>query len=587
MAHRRPEGAALLVAGFGVPAPPAPEASAVHTLAQIGEALLATGAAWQIRRLTAAAGERYAADRATLKQHLDELAVEPVRAAVVVLLGTIVEAGGAPALVTGAQAREYPEDATLPLAWIRERLFAARADQLVVVMSARGEGRAGRWLGALGTHRPQHMIAVDAPDSGDPSVDALLTGLCGDALDPRTGTVTMASLSAHIAQRVPRVVLQPSESSETVAQPPPLGGFWDVRRSQLASRAARPRAPGEPEDLTGTVLTGGYRIDGIIARGTFGTVYRARQLRVERDVAVKVLNDDIDPSSEDGRLFVQEIRNVGRISHTNVVPIYHADLTHDGRLFFVMELLDGRDLQQLGGGGVLPRERAIGLVRQLLAGLGAAHDAGLVHADVKPANAIVVSRDPGGGERLVLVDFGLARLRTPDRPVESAGGTPAYMAPEQLHEGRVDARSDLYSAALVLVFLRTGWRRTSVQLLAPPLDERPDPDLRAVLARALETDPAKRYQTARELAAALDGGPSPPSPPPAPPAPIVPFRHLAPFTESDFGRLHGREADLAALIEHVLFRRCVVYTAPSGTGKTSLLRAGLVPRLEALGIQAI
>ncbi len=580
----------MLVAGFGVPSAPSPDA-AVHTLAQIGEALLATGAAWQIRRLTAATGERYAADRATLKQHLDELADGPVRSAIVVLLGTIVQVGGTPALVTGAQAREYPEDATLPLAWIRERLLAAKADQLVVVMSARGEGSAGGWLGALGTYRAQHVIAIDAPADGHPVVDALLTGLCGDALDPRTGTVTMASLSDHVAHRVPRAVLQPSSAPETLAQPPPLAGFWDVRRSQLAHRAPRPHAPGEPEDLTGTVLPGRFRIDGVLARGTFGTVYRARQLAVERDVAVKVLHADIDPSSEDGRLFVQEIRSVGRIDHANVVRIHQADIAHDGRLFFAMELLDGRDLQQLGAAGALPRERAIELARQLLAGLGAAHDAGLVHADVKPANAIVLSRDGAAedepGERVVLVDFGLARLRAADRPAESAGGTPAYMAPEQLHEGRVDARSDLYSAALVLVYLLTGWRRANVRELAPPLDGIADPELREVLARALDADPAKRFQTARAFAAALTGRASAAPPPAAPPSPIVPFRHLAPFTEADLGRLHGREADLALLTEHVLFRRSVIYTAPSGTGKTSMLRAGLMPRLEALGIRAL
>ncbi|HWU90387.1 MAG TPA: serine/threonine-protein kinase, partial [Kofleriaceae bacterium] len=633
MALERPDGVALLVAGHGVPSGPV-DASAVHTLAQIGEALLATGAAWQIRRLTAATGERYAADRATLKRQLDDLAAEPVHAAIVVLLGTIADVGGAPALVTGAQAREYPEDATLPLAWIRERLAAAKAKQLVVVVSARGDGTPTGWLAALGNHRAQHVIAADAPDDGDPIVDALLTGLCGDALDPRTGTVTMASLSEHLGRCVPCAVMQGSTASETIAQPPPFAGLWDVRRSQLSNRPQRSRTGSDLDDLTGSVLPGQFRLDLVLARGTFGTVYRARQLRVERDVAVKVLHADIDPSSEDGRLFVHEIRSVGRIDHANVVRIHQADITHDGRLFFAMELLDGRNLQQLGAEGPLPRERAVELVRQLLAGLGAAHDAGLVHADVKPANAIVVprvrrlvsgdsgriatARPPSGpmavvrppsgpmaavrppsgsmttvdpdadpGERLVLVDFGLSRLRAPDQPAESAGGTPAYMGPEQLHEGRVDARSDLYATALVLVFLLTGWSRSSIHVLSPPLDGITDPDLRAVIERALDPDPAKRYQTAGELAAALAGnGAAAPQSPPQP-APVQPFRPLASLTESDRGRLHGREADLALLTEHVLFRRSVVYTAPSGTGKTSLLRAGLVPRLEGLGVRAI
>src|SRR4051812_5428357 len=110
MATRRLDGSALLVAGHGMVGAGAPDASAVHTLGQIGEALLATGDAWQIRRLTATAGDRYAADRATLKRALDELAAEPVRVAIVVMLGELVDVGGAPALVTGGGARDYPED---------------------------------------------------------------------------------------------------------------------------------------------------------------------------------------------------------------------------------------------------------------------------------------------------------------------------------------------------------------------------------------------------------------------------------------------------------------------------------------------
>src|SRR5262245_1675087 len=243
MATRRPEGAALLVAGYGTPDSPALDASALHTLGQIGEALLATGAPWQIRRLAPTAGERYVADRATLKRHLDDLAIDPVRAAVVALVGTIVDVGGAPALVTGAQALEYPEDATLPLAWIQERLAAVKAEHLVAIVSARGDGTPQQWLGALGTQRAHHVIAVDAPAEGNPLIDALLTGLCGDALDRRTGTVTIASLSDHVARSVPAAVVQGSTVSETLAQPPPLAGLWDVRQSQLANRIARTRSP--------------------------------------------------------------------------------------------------------------------------------------------------------------------------------------------------------------------------------------------------------------------------------------------------------------------------------------------------------
>ncbi len=579
MAARRVEGTALLVAGHGA-IDGNFDASAIHTLGKIGETLLATGAIWQIRRLSSVAGERYPADRPTLKQHLDELVAQPVRAAMIVVLGAIDELATGPALITGRNHRDYPDDATLSFSWIRERLERARAEQLIVVVSGRGAGPE-RWRDALATSRPNHLIVAAANDTGAPVVDALLAGLCGDALDHRTGTVTMKSLGDHFAGRLAIASLQRADTSQTFAQSPPLAGLWDVRRSQLtATRRRGPQPSGELDDLTGTVLPGRFRIDGIIARGAFGTVYRARQLAVERDIAIKVLHADIDPGSDDGRLFVHEIRSVGRIDHPNVVRIYQADIAQDGRLFYAMELLDGRDLQQLVPStevdAPVPQDRAVELVRQLLAGLGAAHDAGLVHADVKPANAIVI------GERLVLVDFGLARLRNPDRPAESAGGTPAFMAPEQLRDGRVDARSDLFSAALVLVTLLTGWRRKTAQEIVPPLDGVVDPKLRAVLTRALAIDPAQRYPTARELAAALIGS-ALASTDVAPP-PVLPFRLFAPLTEADRERLHGREADIAELIEHVLYRRTVIYTAPSGTGKTSLLRAGLVPRLEALGV---
>jgi formylglycine-generating enzyme required for sulfatase activity len=186
-------------------------------------------------------------------------------------------------------------------------------------------------------------------------------------------------------------------------------------------------------------------------------------------------------------------------------------------------------------------------------------------------------------ERLVLLDFGLARLRgAAGGATDSAGGTPAYMAPEQLRDGRVDARSDVFSAALVLVALLTGWRRRTADQLVPPLDGIDDPALRRVLAKALALSPADRYQSGGELAEALGAREHSASIVTSPP-----FRHLAAFTEADRDRLYGRDREIATLVEHVLFRRAVVYTAPSGTGKTSLLRAGLVPRLGTLGVSCV
>ncbi len=328
-------------------------------------------------------------------------------------------------------------------------------------------------------------------------------------------------------------------------------------------------------------LRPGLRLDAVIAQGSFGVVFRGRQLAVERDVAVKVLHAGFAPETAPGRLFRDEIRAIGTIDHRNVVRVFDADDTSDGRLYFVMELLDGPTLQQLADAGPVPHVRAIALVAQLLEGLAAVHAAGHIHADVKPSNAVVVGE--GASERVVLIDFGLSRLRRLDRPAEAVGGTRMYMAPEQLQAWQVDARSDVFSAALVLVKLVTGWQRTRPEELVPPLDAITEPALRVALERALAIEPTAR-PSAADFARALRGGEPDEEPPSGPPPP---FRDLAPLTERDRGRLYGREHDVLRLARRIDPARPVVLTAPSGTGKTSLLRAGLVPYLDAAGITSI
>lgn len=326
-------------------------------------------------------------------------------------------------------------------------------------------------------------------------------------------------------------------------------------------------------ELIGVAIRPGLRLDAVIAEGGFGTVYRARQLDVERAVAVKVLHRGFDPDDEAGRLFRDEIRAIGRIDHRNVVRILDAGATADGRLYFAMELLAGRTLAELAEAGPVPAPRAIALVAQLVRGLAAVHAAGHIHADVKPSNALVT--DDEAGERVVLIDFGLSRLRG----AEAVGGTRAYMAPEQLEAWRLDPRSDVFAAALVLVRLLTGWERSRADELVPPLDAIDDAAVREALARALAIDPAAR-PSAADFARALAGG-DPDEPAAAGPPP--PFRHLAPLVERDRGRLHGREADAIGLARQLEPGRPVVLAAPSGTGKTSLLRAGLGPYLDARG----
>ncbi|MEP6861172.1 MAG: bifunctional serine/threonine-protein kinase/formylglycine-generating enzyme family protein [Deltaproteobacteria bacterium] len=573
------KGAAILAVGHGLSDSTSPLTSLV---AQIGETLL-SNEGWRVRRLSPLAGERDGADRASWKRCLSELCDDTVDTIVLALAGAVTMHDDEPCLVTGPDAARYPEEHALPLAWITEKLRNCTADRVVVVASLEGPQGDTGWLDALATNRARHVIATERSEGRALALHALLAGTRGGAIDPRTGTITLRSLGDYLGKTVKHVRLQVSNESATLASSPPLAGPWDAR---LTSRPGVPRST-EQEEVLGTVLPGRFKIERELARGAFGNVYLARQLSVDRDVAVKVLHGAVAPGSETGRLFVQEIQSVGRLDHPNIVRIFQADITAQGSLFYAMELLAGRDLQQIVDEGVVEKSRALALARQLATALGAAHDVGLVHADVKPANAVVVPpKKEEDTERLVLLDFGLARLRS---ETTSAGGTPAYMAPEQLRDARVDARSDVFSAALVLVTLLTGWRRRGADQLVPPLDAITDAKLRGVLAKALALAPGDRYQHGGELAAALGASASVSATTTLAGAlaSSPPFRHLAPFTETDRDRLYGRDREIATLVEHVLFRRAVVYTAPSGTGKTSLLRAGLVTRLASLGVSCV
>jgi hypothetical protein len=573
----------LLIAGH---LESAAQRSLMRTASHIGDVLLATGSRWEVRRSGAAPGDPDV--RAELRRWRDHLSGRD-DLMLVAAVGRVVTTHAGLALVTAAE-HESSGEAPLALSEIRDGVRAAGLGPAVIVLGgwsdAGSEHALGvAWLAELATDRPGDLIAVGAAAAAPAIVEALLEALVGRATDPTSGTVTLRSLGDYLARSVPGAVVQRSSASQTVVEPMPLAGAWDprlTRRSQLATEPETDRPLAEPDDLTGVVLPGRFRVDAMMARGGFGAIYRARQLAIERDVAVKVLHTTVDPASPSGRLFVHEIQSVGRIDHPNVVKIHQADVTPGGRLFFAMELLAGRDLERvIQDDGTLAAPRAVALTCQLLAGLGAAHEVGLVHADVKPANVLVV---PGrDGERVVLVDFGLSRLRPVDQPARSLGGTPAYMAPEQLRNARVDARSDLFSAALVLVTLLTGWRRQSIDALAPSLDDLPDEALRTVLRQALAIDPADRFQTAIELADALAGREHvPPSTRPA----RLPFGPAA-FTELDADRLQGREHEIAELLAQVLYQRTVVLTGPAAIGKTSLLRAGLIPRLAAHGMEVV
>ena len=204
------------------------------------------------------------------------------------------------------------------------------------------------------------------------------------------------------------------------------------------------------DSLLGTVVGGHYRIESVLGQGGMCTVYRA--VGKGKHVAVKVLAGDSARDPELGRRFQREITTGRRIQHPNVVAILDDGEIADGR-FLVMELLDGKSLSAVLAHGRLSTVRSVAVARQILAGLGAAHELGIAHRDVKPDNIFLV------GDHVKILDFGIASNERAAEKLTAAGvafGTPEYISPEMAMGLPTDARSDVYAAGVVLFQMLTG-----------------------------------------------------------------------------------------------------------------------------------
>ncbi len=262
----------------------------------------------------------------------------------------------------------------------------------------------------------------------------------------------------------------------------------------------------------GTMI-GGYEIEAVVGRGGMGLVYRARQPRLGRRVALKVISADLVDEPSFQRRFEHESQAAAAIDHPNIVPIYEAG-EDQGRLFIAMRYVEGMDLQKLlQVHGALAPARALAILDQVARALNAAHRRGLVHRDVKPAN-ILVSED-AGYDIAYLTDFGLARNPTASR-VTATGefvGTVDYVAPEQITGGEVSPRTDVYALAGVLLCCLTGSppfvRNLDAAVIfahvsdPPPVVSARRPELPAaldaVIQRGLAKQPADRYPTCTGL----------------------------------------------------------------------------------------
>jgi len=262
-----------------------------------------------------------------------------------------------------------------------------------------------------------------------------------------------------------------------------------------------------PEFAPGDVFVD-HRIEGVAGRGGMGVVYRATQLGLDRLVALKIITPAFAEDPSFRKRFVAESKAAASIEHPNVIPVYYAG-EREGVLFIVMRYIEGPDLRALvRAEGKLDGKRAAHIIAQVAAGLDAAHQHGLVHRDVKPANVLL-----GHEDHAYLTDFGLTK-RTASTDggglsrTDGWVGTLGYVAPEQIRGERIDARTDVYALGCVLVYALTGqgpYSRDSdeamlwAHLNSPPPDNGVPPEFESVIARALAKDPSDRYPSAGDL----------------------------------------------------------------------------------------
>ncbi len=269
-----------------------------------------------------------------------------------------------------------------------------------------------------------------------------------------------------------------------------------------------------------------YRLIEMIGRGGMGTVWKALDTRLGREVAIKILSDELAPDPGTHAMFKREAQAVAALNHPNIVTLHSVEEVDDVR-FFTMELLAGRTLRELIPSSGMAIDRLLEIAIAVADALGAAHQAGIVHRDLKPANVMVTA-----GGRVKILDFGLAQVRRPE-PVgpgsawstqawnreDQLAGTLHYMSPEQIRAERVDHRSDIFAFGVMLYQMATGRRPFEGETIAalaaaivtdvpvPPSRLRPELPRRLdeVVARCLEKDRALRLQSAEDLRVMLSG----------------------------------------------------------------------------------
>jgi len=368
---------------------------------------------------------------------------------------------------------------------------------------------------------------------------------------------------------------------------------------------------GDSDDESQTRLKPGTRIGHYeiireLGAGGMARVYLARDVKLGRRVAVKLI---ATPSRALSKRFVAEARATALCNHENIVVIHDVGV-HEGTPFMVLEYLDGQTLSKVIRGQKLSAPRAVELMVPVLRALGRAHASGIVHRDLKPDNIFVTSTG-----QVKVLDFGIAKVlgearrkRPTDNPVVAPGGTestiagivvgtPAFMSPEQFGAEAIDHRADIWAVGIILYRMVTGRHPVAdpsdirlLQAHASRLDE-PLPKVRSInrsvppeladaIDRCLAKDKHKRWSSAEDLLEVLE---------PLLPGRLhrkladddSPYPGLRTFQEDDANRFFGRSHEVAGALARLREHPVLAVVGPSGVGKSSFIRAGVVPALKA------
>jgi CheY-like chemotaxis protein len=316
------------------------------------------------------------------------------------------------------------------------------------------------------------VVMVTAKTDSEDVVEALSLGANDYVTKPVDYPVALARIRAHLRTR---------QAVQAEAAPP-----------------VEPRNPAQA--MPGTVLAGRYRLDALIGGGSFGTVFRARHLELEREVAVKVLATSAGTDPEALARFRREGASACRVQHPNAVAVLDFGVNPGGVAYLVMELLHGHSLEkELEDEARLPPRRCAEIVVPVCSALAAAHAAGVVHRDVKPSN-VFLHQTPQG-EVPKILDFGIAKMSGEAAIGQSLTvdgsllGTPAYMAPERFRRGPYGTKSDIYSVGAMLYEMLSG-RLPFIPSSADPL---------ALVAMQAEEDPPPLRARCPEVSPALAG----------------------------------------------------------------------------------